>query len=109
MRIQSPIRIKLHRVCGWTKLHSPLTDVEDEGEATLNLFGAQLESLAGNCALQPCPIVVDGPASRVVAVPAGKSLLLFLGDTAFPGAVLQVLQHIAGMIALVGDHLGRSL
>ena len=29
----------------------------------------QLESLAGDCALQPRPVVVDGPASRVVAVP----------------------------------------
>ena len=47
-------------------------DVEDKGEATLNLFGAHLESLAGNCSLQPRPIVVDGPASRVVAVPTGK-------------------------------------
>ena len=53
-------------------------DVEDEGEAALDLFGAQFEGLAGDRALQPRPVVV--PASRVVAVPAGKSLLLFLGD-----------------------------
>src|SRR4051812_12602485 len=51
-------------------------DAEDKGEATLNLFGAHLESLMGNCALQPRPIVVDGPANRVVAVPTGKRLLL---------------------------------
>ncbi len=44
-------------------------DVEDEGETALDLLGAQLESLAGDCALQPRPVVVDGPASRVVAVP----------------------------------------
>jgi hypothetical protein len=55
-------------------------DVEDEGEAALDLFGAQFESLAGDRALQPRPVVVDRRASRVVAVPAGKSLLLFLGD-----------------------------
>jgi hypothetical protein len=23
MRIQSPIRIKLHRECGWTRIHPP--------------------------------------------------------------------------------------
>jgi hypothetical protein len=55
-------------------------NVKDEGEAALDLFGAQFESLAGDRALQPRPVVVDRPASRVVAVPAGKSLPLFLGD-----------------------------
>ena len=58
-------------------------DVEDEGEAALDLFGAQLESLAGDRALQPRPVVVDRPASRVVTVPAGESLLLLLGDRLF--------------------------
>ena len=55
-------------------------DVEDEGEAALDLLGAQFEGLAGDRALEPCPVVVDRPASRVVTVPAGESLLLLFRD-----------------------------
>ena len=49
-------------------------DVEDEGEAALDLLRPQAESLMGNCALQPRPVVVDRPTSRVVTLPAGESL-----------------------------------
>ena len=65
-------------------------DVEDEGEAALDLLRPQFESLAGDRALQPRPVVVDRPPSRVVTVPAGESLLLLFRDAALPGAVLQV-------------------
>src|SRR3954454_9592389 len=70
-------------------------------------FSAQLEGLAGDRALEPRPVVV--PPGRGVTVPAGESLLLLLGDAALPGAVLQCLQSLTRMIALVGDHLGRGL
>ena len=56
------------------------TDVEDEGEAALNLFRPQLKSLAGDRALEPCPVIVDRPPGRVVTVPAGESLLLLFRD-----------------------------
>src|SRR4051812_14489018 len=82
------------------------TDVEDESEAALDLLRPQPEGLAGDRALEPRPVVVDCPTSRVVTLPAGESLLLLLGDAALPGAVLQCLQALARMIALVGDHLG---
>ena len=67
-------------------------DVEDEGEAALDLLRPQLESLAGDRALEPRPVVVDRPPGRVVTLPAGESLLLLLGDAALPGAVLQCLK-----------------
>ena len=51
-------------------------DVEDEGEAALDFLRPQLESLAGDRALEPCPVVVDRPPGRVVTLPAGESLLL---------------------------------
>jgi hypothetical protein len=53
-------------------------DVEDEGEAALDFLRPQLESLAGDRALEPCPVVVDRPPGRVVTLPAGESLLLLL-------------------------------
>ena len=52
-------------------------DVEDEGEAALDLFGAQFESLAGDRALQPRPVVVDRPASRVVTPQRAKAFCSF--------------------------------
>ena len=66
-------------------------DVEDEGEAALDLLRPQFESLAGDCALQPRPVVVDRPSRPGVAVPPGKGLLLWLSNPALPGAVLQCL------------------
>ena len=55
-------------------------DVEDEGEAALDFLRPQLESLAGDRALEPCPVVVDRPPGRVVTVPAGESLRLLFRD-----------------------------
>ena len=43
-------------------------DVEDEGEAALDLLRPQLEGVVGDRALEPRPIVVYGPSSRVVTM-----------------------------------------
>ncbi len=53
-------------------------DVEDEGETALDFLRPQLESLAGDRTLEPCPVVV--PPGRGVTVPAGESLRLLFRD-----------------------------
>jgi hypothetical protein len=40
-------------------------------------------------------------------VPAGENLSLRLGDARFPRAAVEILQHAAGVVALVGDEFGR--
>ena len=42
-------------------------------------------------------------------MPAADARLFLLGDPALPGAVLQALQPVARMVALVRDQLGRVL
>ena len=42
-------------------------------------------------------------------MPAMDARALLLGDPALPGAVFQILQAVARVIALVGDQLGRIL
>src|SRR3954470_7764395 len=64
-------------------------DLENVGKAALDLLAAQLECGAGDAALQPGPVVVDRPSGGVIAMPAGKALLLLLGDARRPRAVLQ--------------------
>jgi hypothetical protein len=83
--------------------------VEHEGEAALAQLGPELECLLGHTRTQPGAIVVDRPTALTVAVPAVHARHLRLGDAALPGAVLQVLQPAAGVIALVRDQLGRVL
>jgi hypothetical protein len=39
-------------------------NVEDQGEATFDLLGTQLERNPGNAALQARPIVIDRPPGR---------------------------------------------
>jgi hypothetical protein len=39
-------------------------NVEDQGEATFDLLGTQLERNPGNAALQARPIVIDRPLGR---------------------------------------------
>src|SRR3954454_5040532 len=80
-------------------------DIENMGKAALDLLATQLERGAGDAALQPDPVVVDRASGGVIAMPAGKALLLFFGYARFPRAVLQRLQAGTGMVAGVGDQL----
>jgi hypothetical protein len=84
-------------------------DLKNVGKAALDLLAAQLEPGAGDAALQPGPIVVDRAAGGGIGVPTGEALLLLLGYARRPRAVLQGLQAGPGVIARVGDQLGRSL
>src|SRR3954466_8230993 len=59
-------------------------DLENVGKAALDLLAAQLECRAGDTALQPGPVVVDRAPCGVIALPAGKALLLLLGDARRP-------------------------
>jgi hypothetical protein len=83
--------------------------VEHQREAALDQLGPELERLLGHPRAQPRAIVVHRPPGRLVAVPAADPRHLLLGDAAPPGAVLQLLQALARMVALVGDQLGRVL
>jgi hypothetical protein len=42
-------------------------------------------------------------------VPPGESLRCLLGNATFPGAVLQLLEQLAGMVPFVGNELGWVL
>src|SRR5690349_23670867 len=64
-------------------------DIKNMGKAALDLLAPQLECGPGNAALQPDPVVVDRASGGVIAVPAGKALLLLLGYARRPRAVLQ--------------------
>src|SRR5690242_20296644 len=84
-------------------------DIKNVGKAALDLLAPQLERAASDTALQPGPVVIDRAAGSGVAVPAGQALLLLLGYARRPRAGLQRLQAGPGMIAGVGDQLGRGL
>ena len=60
--------------------------IEDVGEGTFDDLGAQLERRLRHPRQQPRPVVVDGAARVVVAVPARDPLALGLGDPRLPGA-----------------------
>src|SRR4051812_44908391 len=83
-------------------------DIKNVGEAALDLLAPQLERAASDAALQTGPVVVDRAPGSGIAVPAGEALLLLLGYARRPRAVLQCLQAGPGVIAGVGDQLGRT-
>ena len=79
--------------------------IEDMGEGTLDQFAAPSHRLSPDPGFQPRPVGVDGSPGRVVAMPAQIALgRLGFGDARLPHAVVERLQLLARMIALVGDH-----
>src|SRR4051812_19089716 len=54
--------------------------IEDEGEAAFHQFSSQLERLPRNSREQPCPIVIDRPPRRIIAVPTQELVVVRLGD-----------------------------
>src|SRR4051812_45180206 len=83
--------------------------IEDEGEAAFHQFSSQLERLPRNSREQPCPIVIDRPPRRIIAVPTQELVVVRLGDARLPRATIQRFQRIAPVVSLVGDQLGRRL
>ncbi len=85
--------------------------IEDVGERAFDDLGAQLERRLRHPRQQPRPVVVDGAARVVVAVPARDplALALGLGDPRLPGAVLEGFEHRASEVTLVGHQLRRGL
>src|SRR3954464_14156903 len=63
-------------------------DLENVGEAALDLLAPQSEGGTGAAALQTGSVVVDRPPGGIIALPAGEALVLFLGDARRPRAVL---------------------
>ena len=60
--------------------------VEDEGEAALDLLGAQRERRSTDPGPQPRPIAIDRPPGLEIATPALDRLGLGLGDPGLPRA-----------------------
>lgn len=81
--------------------------IQDKGEEAFDQLGAQLEGLTCETGEKTRSVIVIGPFGIVIALPAQNAIWLGLADPAFPSAVFQVLQAIAGMIAIVRDQLGR--
>src|SRR3954466_3268548 len=53
-------------------------DLENVGEAALDLLAPQSEGGTGDAALQTGSVVVDRPPGGIIALPAGEALVLFL-------------------------------
>src|SRR5256885_2175381 len=83
--------------------------IEDQGEAALHQFGAEPERLPRNPGEKPRSIVVDRPACRIIAVPAGELVALWLGNAILPRSTIECFQSVARVIPLVGDQLGGRL
>jgi hypothetical protein len=83
------------------------TTLEGMGEGSLDDLGAASHALLTDLRAQAVAVGVDGVACRLITVPAGESLSLRLGNPGLPGAVVEVFQDGAGVVALVGDEFGR--
>ena len=83
--------------------------VEDVSEGAFAQFGAELEGGPGDAAEQAGAVVVDRAPSPVVAAPAQQLAPLGFADARLPRAAVQILEHRAAVIALVGNEFGGRL